>query len=420
MYITGAPRRWLAAVSASVLVFPLTAMSAGSDAPARESHVIRLSAEGPAPVLTAEEVEDLTRYAKQVGADPEQEINGARGVEQFASVVETLQNEFPDIFVGEMWDPPWSTAARAAVTVNEDPPARFIEELETVGVPIDIVVKRLPTRVERLKATETAHNAVREFLQSDQVFTIADQDTGAITVRATAPPDDRATLQASAKSHIRQAFNEQQLTRFTVNVELVTDPVVVDESGGYRLSGCTGGYSVKKVQKKTGAIIGWGISTAAHCSGMTTYNGRAITAGASNTSADVRWYQYNSGTDTALFQYQLGMTRNVTTVANPVLNQRICDFGYGTVDYGGGGNPSGLCAYVAATGSCTATTCSKVVMDSKVTVGGDSGGPWYFGSTAKGIHSGEALVGSGSSAHYVSQFAPISSLLGLLDVQVVT
>jgi hypothetical protein len=40
----------------------------------------------------------------------------------------------------------------------------------------------------------------------------------------------------------------------------------------------------------------------------------------------------------------------------------------------------------------TRTYCGLTMMDSGPTLGGDSGGPWFDGATAYGIHSGLAMV----------------------------
>ena len=79
--------------------------------------------------------------------------------------------------------------------------------------------------------------------------------------------------------------------------------------------------------------------------------------------------------------------RVVRDVANPSVGQVVCKWGR----YSGYG-----CGTVAFTNRCytysgEGTFCGLVAIGSSITLGGDSGGPWFFGNTATGGHTGLAL-----------------------------
>ncbi len=46
------------------------------------------------------------------------------------------------------------------------------------------------------------------------------------------------------------------------------------------------------------------------------------------------------------------------------------------------------CSTVLKLGHCADAICNLVLMEDHITDDGDSGGPWYLGSTAYGIHYG--------------------------------
>ncbi|MGI5146764.1 hypothetical protein ACQEVC_10325 [Plantactinospora sp. CA-294935] len=73
----------------------------------------------------------------------------------------------------------------------------------------------------------------------------------------------------------------------------------------------------------------------------------------------------------------------MTAVGNAPINSAVCHWG----------RTSGYrCSHVADTDTCRTLSghryCGLDVTDDDVSAGGDSGGPWFFGNTARGGHSG--------------------------------
>ncbi|WP_353650982.1 hypothetical protein ABLG96_08880 [Nakamurella sp. A5-74] len=351
------------------------------------------------PELTSAEAEDAVRFAEQHQLDPIGETLRARGMNQFAALSSSLQDRYPGIYVDAAWVPkPELNESKAWISFTSAPPSALIAEIAATGIPVDLQVLGVPSRLERLRATALVHFEATSQLGTTDISTTADSATGVLTLTTSS-----ISLQRSEALEISltKALATNGLNAFTVHVVIVNQPVAILQRGGLRIGGCTGAFSVRKVSV-------YGISTAAHCGTQaSTYDSRPITFQQSaSPGADVAWYKFNSGTATSKFQYRRNLYRDVTAAINPVKGQTACVFGFGTADTG---SPSGLCSTVEVVDSCTASQCYAIIAREKVTKEGDSGGPWYFGTEAKGVHNGETIY----SGAYRSFFARISTLNGL-------
>lgn len=61
---------------------------------------------------------------------------------------------------------------------------------------------------------------------------------------------------------------------------------------------------------------------------------------------------------------------------------------------------------------CRDSWCDMMTMSSRLADGGDSGGPWFWSTTAYGIHSGWITIGGAPR----DMFTPINSGLSVLGV----
>lgn len=159
----------------------------------------------------------------------------------------------------------------------------------------------------------------------------------------------------------------------------------LERSGSSSLS-CSTAFNVKKDGVS-------GILTAGHCD-STPYT-------VENTSGGTEWAATNKGshqgwwgdfrwltttqTETTSFYTAWSTRATLKSVANPVDNQRLCRFGHKT--------GRSCSAYVADTYLCRTIDlnylCHLVRMDRDTADKGDSGGPWFSGSTAYGVHTGQ-------------------------------
>lgn len=104
------------------------------------------------------------------------------------------------------------------------------------------------------------------------------------------------------------------------------------------------------------------------------------------------------------FYYNFDGTRDIDAVVTPSAGEVLCHFGRDT---------GASCDEVRVLTSCRDDYCNLVDMDVRKAGEGDSGGPWYYGSTAYGIHSGRHSTLFG----YHDQWTPLYNTLDTLNVR---
>lgn len=173
-----------------------------------------------------------------------------------------------------------------------------------------------------------------------------------------------------------------------------------DIYAGRPLSTCTTGYSV---QNSSGTK---GITTAAHCGNSQSYNGTALTFRAELYTGeyDVQWHTgsgltYRPWAYDGLYDTQTPQFRIITGTrsrTNQALDEYVCKYGK-TTGY--------TCGYIkdknyrsSSPSNATATYIRVSNPGVNLSEGGDSGGPWYRGSIAYGIHH----TGIGDDATYMA------------------
>jgi streptogrisin C len=148
--------------------------------------------------------------------------------------------------------------------------------------------------------------------------------------------------------------------------------------GGEDLSGCTSGFTVQYWD-------GWfGVATAGHCGNTQSDDGYNLPyqAGHEGDYGDFQWHHRNILINTYDDFYAGNATtwevdrREVSGVGAPVVGQSLCKNGYAGFED---------CTYVIQLNVCHVWLCNLVEMDHRTTVGGDSGGPFYWGNTAYGL-----------------------------------
>ncbi|MEV6984410.1 hypothetical protein AB0M95_24580 [Sphaerisporangium sp. NPDC051017] len=148
---------------------------------------------------------------------------------------------------------------------------------------------------------------------------------------------------------------------------------------------CTSGFTIT-----VGGLNG--VATAMHCpnymgyegaSGVIAYRNAASTT-SSGANIDLQWHSTIAGNTTSTkFQADFSEERNVDSASNAMNDDPICNFGKGK-NYQ-------LCGTIYRLAVCRQGSlywCGQAVTEENITVSGDSGGPWYLGNVAKGIHSG--------------------------------
>jgi len=264
---------------------------------------------------------------------------------------------------------------------------------------------------------EAVAQAVAEVLPDDgELMTLVEPQTGDIEIAITEGRAESRVEAAAVEAYEDAApedASEQAEDAVTVDVDRTLENVNEAASGGQLLANrnssalrCTTAFTAK-----SGSNIG--VLTAKHCpqdltivSGDNLYNASLFT---SNSTGDAQWHRSKSGGN-AQFRYDWGKYRNVR--AHPVLKvgTRVCRFGAAT------GTGSG-CSTVKYTSACTKypnlsyTICDLAMTEGTTgSAGGDSGGPWFYGANAYGIHSGTNVRDGGSRNWFTSSRKALAAM----------
>ncbi|WP_332644182.1 hypothetical protein [Aeromicrobium sp.] len=259
---------------------------------------------------------------------------------------------------------------------------------------------------------ETAHNAVIAQAGTTDVNSHFDRAAGVI--RSTVINPDAGFDSAAASDSVSEEVQDSLEPTPVPEVEITTS---VDEgqSGedwirggailtvyGTNIMTCTSAFPVLE----TGGSSSGGLITAAHCDNNIWYSGRNSLTYVRKLPANHGDIQYMRGSEGIgqTFYYAVGKYRRITGLGTPSANQTLCHFGRG--------NDKQTCDEVKDVLTCRGSFCNLVAMKHRRSSGGNSGGPWYSGGRAYGVHSGYDWIGGAKR----DQFTPIYNTL--LDVSV--
>ncbi|MBY5163084.1 S1 family peptidase [Salsipaludibacter albus] len=248
----------------------------------------------------------------------------------------------------------------------------------------------------RVKLTDDARHTAEELQERTAKVHDLLVESGYEQVVAAAMPDD--TIQASVYGKGSPKLPDE----LAKGVELTVSerPVARDEhtrGGAWLLNNevnwCTTGFSVRSTTGTTG------ISTAGHCTPevdeyVQPSDGLEYDidheADHYGLFGDVAWYTTDH-VEPAEFYATATQVREVNSVSNLLpVNVPSCVYGRSSNDRECDDVYSN---FVIATFG--ATHWFLMAMDSDNTIGGDSGGPWSFGTEADGIHKGDLTLGGG-------------------------
>ncbi|MEO3929898.1 S1 family peptidase [Micromonosporaceae bacterium B7E4] len=342
-------------------------------------------------------MQDLTTYAKESGQDLSAVVAAHQGIHEFSAYITELEETRPDTFVRAGLAAP-SGAAGHWIQFTAKPSADIVAELERLPVNTEVqygapasskeladlayaLTTSLAARTDVIRSAGTRYDHERRVLRLEYA------PVGGIT----------------RMSALDSVFQEA-LTAGTVGGQLPIDVVLeldVDQvgvvertvEGGRDLnlangdSHCTAGFTVVRYGNR-------GVLTARHCNNALRYGNATgvISTNPGQTPNDAIDFQFhrtlteNGHSTNKQFRAtsrQSGGDRTVTAVGNAPINSAVCHWGR---------NSGYRCSHVADTDTCRTLSghryCGLDVTDDDVSTGGDSGGPWFFGNTARGGHSG--------------------------------
>jgi streptogrisin C len=280
------------------------------------------------------------------------------------------------------------------------------------------------TAEERTTAVTAAAQAVQAELGAESVEASMSEDgtvtAAAVLLDASASASVDGDLAAAAQAGTDQA--EAAVARAaTVPVEVALtdeDPSQEVLSGGTALGigntqqlACTAGFTVRNA--RTGAT---GLITASHCPDNLNYESRQILTFEGHGDSgqlDEQWFSSSESVHNEFISQKAGSTlirRKATAVAAPFVGMYVCKYGTITA-YGCSQVINGPTTTVNANG---VTYANLWQVDGYITDAGDSGGPWFYGNTAYGIHYGDIPRGGASR----SAFTSITAIEAATDLRV--
>ncbi|MFB6724393.1 S1 family peptidase [Kribbella sp. NPDC056345] len=350
---------------------------------------------GAALALDAATMQDLSTHAKSSGQELSALVAAHQGIHEFSAYTTRLEETSPDTFV------------RAGLPAPGEAPGNWIQFTAKPSAEVIAELARLP------RNTEVRYGAPAS---SKELADLADKLTAALAARSDVIRSARtrydheqgvlrlqyAPVGGAQLSALDSVFRTA-LTAGTIEGQLPIDvvlerkdaPARVPEAvveGGRALTWsnrahCTAGFTAVRAGAK-------GVLTARHCNNVLEYRNVAgiISTNPTQTASttiDLQFHRTNSGHSTNRQFRATGRTadgdRTVLEVANAPINSTVCHWGETT---------TWSCSSVADTDICDGSgsdrACGLDVTDDDVSAGGDSGGPWFFGATARGIHNGAA------------------------------
>jgi streptogrisin C len=364
-------------------------------------------------------MQDLATYAEESRRDLSAVVAAHQGIHELSAYLTKLEQTRPDMFVRAGL----ATVGGAAgywIQFTAKPSADIVAELERL--PVDTEVQYgAPASSKEL--ADLAHTLTTSLAAHPDVIRSA----------GTGYDHERRVLRlqyapvAGTQPNTLGSVLQKALTAGTIGGQLPIDVVLevdVDRAGvteatvqGGRdldlTSGaphCTAGFTALRNGNR-------GVLTARHCNDALIYGNTAgvISTNPAQTANDAIDFQFhrtlteNGHSTNKQFRATSRQTsgdRTVTGVANAPIDSVVCHWG----------RTSGYrCSTVADTDTCQTLSgqqfCGLDVTDDDVSEGGDSGGPWFFGNTARGGH-------TGAFSGVESYFTRISRVQSALDATV--
>ncbi len=189
---------------------------------------------------------------------------------------------------------------------------------------------------------------------------------------------------------------------------------------GVSLPQCTSAFAINRFITGTPPTSVSSMTTAAHCRiidpgfwiaanpGSNWFYMTRDFYGFGTGNGDAEVYHTSTG-ESAAFYYDTSSYRNVTGQLNIITGKTICHFGWGS--------NSKSCSEVENTnGAFSSSGLSfkhMIFMANTTAADGDSGGPWFSGGKAAGIHSGRVSLPNGNTRLFFTPISQISSTTGV-------
>lgn len=401
--------RLLGLICAALLAIPSAAAfgvpdaEEGREREGTRGHIVATLTPSPdqAPQLSPDREADLAVLADEHDLHPDEARRRFGWQDDAALAVTRLKEAWPENFTYALVDS--SADPHLTIAFKGAPPDHLDESFEGLPVPVHIIADVGYSEIEFHDEVADSHYGAIAHYGTQHIASGGDPVNGEIEVVVDSRQINRLNLDDVKPSAALKG----------ANVSVRHEPVAVGHHdtilGGGALSTCTAGWPVN-TQANPSVV---GVTTAAHCGNNQDYFGRDVleyVAAMTSTRGDVQWHRaYGEAIDNGFYTTS-STTRAVTAAADPLVNQTLYRYGRTT----GQENDT-----VFGTGRCRGNYCGLVVMDHDEASSGDSGGPWFSGNTAYGVHSG-ACYRSGTSGSLGDCFTPVRAANSALALWVRT
>jgi streptogrisin C len=404
--------RFRTSIATSMVVLVLGALAV---APAEGTTNDRLSETAPEGTLDAEAQD--ARYIAQATGRPFEAVYAEKHRDlRFAQALASISTA--DEFAQAGKD---GTGSGYWISFAGPVAASTLEPLGELVTDVQIIDDAPLSARERESVTSTAARVVQVEMGAESVQASLDDTGTAVTAIVTAasrptPPDVTDATDAA-----EEAVEATSDTAAKVEVAIVQSddgPTQEVLSGGTALGlgttsqlACTAGFTVRNA--RTSAT---GLLTASHCPDNLNYESRDILrfeGHGDSAQLDEQWLSSSEAVHNQFISQRIGSTlirRKVEAVAAPFVGMSVCK--YGTVTFYG-------CSTVI-NGPTTTVNTNGVTYgnlwqtEAYNTADGDSGAPWYYGTTAFGIHYGD-IPRDGASR---SAFTSVPAIEAATDLRV--
>lgn len=309
----------------------------------------------------------------------------------FIDAVNVAQQKYGRYYSSAEWDPSRldSEGYLGWISFTSDAPRSVSRQVRAAGIPIEI---RFDAAASERKLENVRNEAMAEVYASgdfDGLTGDIDPESGAITIRydvaENASSNSTPGKLKALRSEVRDAATSVD-SPVDVEVKEANNLKPVQEvvRGGALISGCTLGFAAMRGSVR-GAV------TAGHCpntAGKPTGSSVALryVAQRIGTNGDVQFHSTSDSLSNRIRISSAGTLRTITARGSSVRGIAMCN--YGRTRNGPSctsvrnANHAFYANGVLLTGMAQS--------NGSFTNAGDSGGPWYYGSVAAGIHFGKS------------------------------
>lgn len=356
---------------------------------------------GAAPEVTDAAKRDLETLARETGTSLDGLERRHHGQEKFGDLTSELAAEDGLGYVQAGYvanDDSAADGAEVWIRFTKEPPQKVLDRLRELPYTVRVQYGAPLTWEDLENVQQALFVAAADLAGTADVVSEIDPETDGITIAYSAEPGARVDQEALVSAAMTAGAEASPTGTVPVPVHFTEDSTVSSDSeatvkGGYTLNptdgsgrNCTSGFTVR-----VGGVDG--VVTAMHCRNSMAYNGatgviaymNAARTTSSGAHIDLQWHKTLPGNSTRpVFRADKGEERTVSRAKNAVVRDTVCHYGIGT--------GRKRCSHVRSLGACYTPGdlrfCGLAVTEHYVSTGGDSGGPWFFGEEARGIHSG--------------------------------